>query len=45
MAQDFSLAQLELFAELEAIVIIIPSFEDEQLFLLSGETQNFKPNQ
>lgn len=38
MAQDFSLSQLELFTELSTHVTIIPSFEDEQLYLLSGET-------
>ena len=43
--QDFQIQQLELFAEMNTHVGILPEFsESEELFLLSGEISAFKAN-
>lgn len=44
MQADFRVEQLELFAEMNTEVSILPSFNDSEIYLISGEIRGFQAN-
>ena len=43
MNSDFSIQSLELFSELTTRIGILPTFKDDEMYLLTGNTSEFKP--